>query len=407
MIYLHVPFCKSFCTYCDFYSEICVPGESAGVQKLFAERVCREIDQRREEIAAARFPRTLYVGGGTPSVLDIRLLRSIVSHIATAQELARGSESENFTLRGMLSSPHCQPPANAKQLRHEVREATGELPFEEFTVEVNPEDIVRKGAAYARALVGLGVTRVSMGVQSFSDPLLRWMNRRHDAATAVKAVEILREAGVKNLSLDLIFGISHLSDDVWMDTIEKALELRPEHISAYQLSIEPGSALAGMVSDGRYREAGEEQCRLQYELLCTRLAAAGFKHYEISNFARPGFEALHNSAYWVRLPYVGLGPGAHSFDGVRTRSWNSEGLTDWSRSDEVLSDEDERTETLMLGLRTADGLPEEWLRDNCDPAVLDSLLDEGSLARAGCPHGHIRIPESHFFISDSIISELI
>ena len=364
MIYLHVPFCKSFCTYCDFYSEICVPGESAGVQKLFAERVCREIDQRREEIAAARFPRTLYVGGGTPSVLDIRLLRSIVNHFR-------------------------------------------DLLFDEFTVEVNPEDIVRKGAAYARALVRLGVTRVSMGVQSFSDPLLRWMNRRHDAATAVKAVEILREAGVKNLSLDLIFGISHLSDDVWMDTIEKALELRPEHISAYQLSIEPGSALAGMVSDGRYREAGEEQCRLQYELLCTRLAAAGFKHYEISNFARPGFEALHNSAYWVRLPYVGLGPGAHSFDGVRTRSWNSEGLTDWSRSDEVLSDEDERTETLMLGLRTADGLPEEWLRDNCDPAVLDSLLDEGSLARAGCPHGHIRIPESHFFISDSIISELI
>ena len=406
MVYLHVPFCKSFCTYCDFYSEICASKESAGVQKLFAERVCREVEERRDEIAAARFPRTLYVGGGTPSVLDIRILHTIVSHIAAAQRLARGSESESSTLRGMLSSPHCQPPATAQQLRREVREAT-DLPFEEFTVEVNPEDIVRKGAAYARALVGLGVTRVSMGVQSFDDQILRWMNRRHNAATAVKAVSILRDAGVKNMSIDLIFGISHLSDDVWMETIEKALELRPEHISAYQLSIEPGSALAGMVADGRYREAGEEQCRLQYELLCSRLTAAGFRHYEISNFAKPGFEALHHSAYWVRLPYVGLGPGAHSFDGVRTRSWNSEGLTDWSRSSEVLTDEDVHTETLMLGLRTADGLPEDWLRDNCDPAILDSLLDEGSLARTASPHGHIRIPEIHFFTSDSIISELL
>ena len=231
------------------------------------------------------------------------------------------------------------------------------------------------------------------------------MNRRHNAATAVKAAEILREAGVGNLSLDLIFGISQLNDEEWQGTIEQALKLHPQHISAYQLSIEPGSALAGMVARGQYREAGEELCRRQYEQLCERLAAAGFRHYEISNFARPGFEALHNSAYWVRLPYVGLGPGAHSFDGGQTRSWNSEGLTDWTRSSETLSDEDVRTETLMLGLRTADGLPEAWLRDNANPALIDALLAAGSLVRHR--GASLRIPEDRFFISDEIIRELV
>ena len=259
MIYLHVPFCKSFCAYCDFYSEVCPANESARAQKLFADGVCREIDARRQEIAAADGLRTLYVGGGTPSVLDIKELERIVRHLDTG-------------------------------------------PYEEFTVEINPEDIVSKGGDYVRALLDLGVTRISMGVQSMDDGILRWMRRRHDSARAVEAVRILRQAGVDNLSLDLIFGLSQLSDAQWTDTLDRVLQLQPEHISAYQLSIEPGSALAEMVKNGDYVEAGEELCRHQYGILCSRLAAAGFHHYEISNFALPGREAVHNSAYWKRHP---------------------------------------------------------------------------------------------------------
>ena len=360
MIYLHIPFCKSFCAYCDFYSEVCPANESARAQKLFADRVCREIDGRRAEIEAAQGLRTLYVGGGTPSVLDIRELERIVRHLDAG-------------------------------------------PYEEFTVEVNPEDIVSKGGDYVRALLDLGVTRISMGVQSMDDGILRWMRRRHDSARATEAVRILRESGVRNLSLDLIFGLSQFSDAQWTSTLDQVLALRPEHISAYQLSIEPGSALAGMVRKGEYAEADETLCRRQYELLCERLGAARFRHYEISNFALPGREAVHNNAYWRRLPYVGLGPGAHSFDGLRTRSWNSEGLADWTRGSETLSDRDAVVETLMLGLRTADGLPESWLRAHCDPAVLDTLLTEGALVREA---DRLRIPEDCFFVSDDIIRDL-
>ena len=360
MIYLHIPFCKSFCAYCDFYSEVCPANESARAQKLFADRVCGEIDERRAEIAAAQGLRTLYIGGGTPSVLDIRELERIVRHLDAG-------------------------------------------PYEEFTVEVNPEDIVSKGGDYVRALLDLGVTRISMGVQSMDDRILRWMRRRHDSARAAEAVRILRESGVRNLSLDLIFGLSQLSDAQWTATLEQVLALRPEHISAYQLSIEPGSALAEMVRKGEYAEADETLCRRQYGLLCERLAAAGFRHYEISNFALPGREAVHNSAYWRRLPYIGLGPGAHSFDGRQTRSWNSEGLADWTRSSETLSGRDAAVETLMLGLRTADGLPESWLRAHCDPAVLDTLLAEGALVREA---DRLRIPEDRFFVSDDIIRDL-
>ena len=386
MVYLHVPFCKSFCAYCDFYSEVCPANESARAQKLFADGVCREMDARRAEIAATEGLRTLYIGGGTPSVLDIGELARIVRH-----------------LRAM------RWPAGPV-----MTEAPAMTEWEEFTVEVNPEDIVTRGTGYVRALLDLGVTRISMGVQSMDDGILRWMRRRHDSARAVEAVRILREAGVRKLSLDLSFGLSQLSDAVWADTLEQTLQLQPEHVSAYQLSIEPGSALAESVREGRYTEADEALCRHQYELLCERLRAAGFHHYEISNFARPGFEAVHNSAYWRRLPYVGLGPGAHSFDGGRTRSWNSEALDGWTRSSETLSDEDVRTETLMLGLRTAEGLPEDWLRAHCDPATLETLLAQGALIPAVPGHKpgenvrgrNLRIPEDHFFVSDDIIRDL-
>lgn len=326
---------------------------------------------------------TLYIGGGTPSVLPLDVLRRIVDALLSSRSLRRGENTVG-----------------------------AQSPFEEFTVEVNPEDIVEKGGEYVRGLLALGVNRVSMGIQSFDDGILRWMNRRHSAAGAVEAFRILRRCGVRNISVDLIFGLSQLADDVWKDTIERALELAPEHISAYQLSIEEGSALAKLVADGRYVEASDEQCRHQYDVLCQTLRQAGYHHYEISNFARPGFEAVHNSAYWSRVPYIGLGPGAHSLTGD-IRSWNSQELphrsTDgspatYSRTSETLSPEDIRVERIMLSLRTDKGLEAAELYSLADRAVINSLLSEGALEKQG---GSIRIPESRLFTSDEIIRELI
>lgn len=384
MIYLHVPFCGSFCTYCDFYSEICRGGRAFNE---YADAVLKEVNDRREEIcmnmSAPGAVNTLYIGGGTPSLLPLDVLRRIVDALLSSRSLRRGENTVG-----------------------------AQSPFEEFTVEVNPEDIVEKGGEYVRGLLETGVDRVSMGIQSFDDGILRWMNRRHSAAGAVEAFRILRRCGVRNISVDLIFGLSQLADDVWEDTIERALELAPEHLSAYQLSIEEGSALAKLVADGRYVEASDEQCRHQYDVLCQTLRQAGYHHYEISNFARPGFEAVHNNAYWSRVPYIGLGPGAHSLTGD-IRSWNSQELphrsTDgspatYSRTSETLSPEDIRVERIMLSLRTDKGLEAAELYSLTDRAVINSLLSEGALEKQG---GSIRIPESRLFTSDEIIRELI
>lgn len=394
MIYLHVPFCGSFCTYCDFYSEIC---RSRQAFNEYADAVIAEIRDRRKELemnmSAQDAVNTLYIGGGTPSVLPLDVLSRIVGAV---------SQTERLSLVAEQFSPVTEP----------VEVTTPTELFDEFTVEVNPEDIVEKGREYVRGLLALGVNRISMGIQSFNDDILRWMNRRHDAGNAVKAFHILRESGVRNISIDLIFGISQLTDETWKDTIEKALELSPEHISAYQLSIEEGSALAKMVADGRYVEASEEQCRRQYDILCRCLGRSGYHHYEISNFAKPGFEAVHNSAYWRRAPYIGLGPGAHSLTG-NVRSWNSQELphrsTDgspatYSRTSETLSPEDIRVERIMLSLRTDKGLEAAELYSLADRAVINSLLSEGALEKQG---DSIRIPEDHLFTSDEIIRELI
>ena len=383
MIYVHVPFCRSFCTYCGFYSEICSRKETQQVQNRFfgdyAEALCGEIIERRQEIAASRSqaPDTLYIGGGTPSVLPVEVLARIVR-------------------------------------------ALGPETYEEFTVEVNPDDVTAGGAPYVAALRALGVNRISMGVQSFDDGILRWMNRRHDAAGAREAFRLLRAAAFDNISIDLIFGLSQLSDEIWESTINEALALHPEHISAYQLSIEEDSALAEMLKDGRYTEASEEQCRGQYDTLCRMLAEAGYVHYEISNWALPGREAVHNSAYWRRVPYVGLGPAAHSFSlspAPGVRSWNSEEparqdasgrLLRWCSESETLSSREVAEEAIMLALRTAAGIPLPLLRRLSPAAPMDALLASGSLRLIPSSSGEprVRIPEDHFFVSDGIIARL-
>ena len=316
---------------------------------------------------------------------------------------------------------------------------------DEFTVEVNPEDIVEKGPEYARGLLQLGVSRVSMGVQSLDDRVLRWMNRRHDAASARKAYGILREAGFRNISVDLISGISFLDDDTWLSTIDEVLSgmgtgTAPEHISAYQLSVEPDSALAGMVESGHYSEAPDDRCERQYYILCRRLAEAGYHHYEISNFALPGREAVHNSAYWRHVPYAGLGPGAHSLriegaaspEGVSgerkryIRSWNIPDVRKYISSclsggcgaypeesagagivqTETLTPEQVAIERIMLGLRTDRGVESSCLESYADGSGLAKMIDKGFLVPASDP-SFLRIPEKHFFISDSIIADII
>lgn len=359
----------------------------------YADAVIAEIRDRQKELemnmSARDAVNTLYIGGGTPSVLPLDVLSRIVGAVSQTERLSLVTEQLSLVTEPV-----------------EVTVPT-EL-FDEFTVEVNPEDIVEKGLEYVRGLLALGVNRISMGIQSFNDDILRWMNRRHDAARAVEAFRILRGSGVRNISIDLIFGISQLTDEIWENTIEKALELSPEHISAYQLSIEEGSALAKMVADGRYVEASEEQCRRQYDILCRCLGRSGYHHYEISNFAKPGFEAVHNSAYWRRVPYIGLGPGAHSLTG-NIRSWNSQELphrniVTYSRNFETLSPEDIRVERIMLSLRTDKGLETTELYSLADRTVIETLLNEGALELHGT---RIRIPEDRLFTSDEIIRELI
>ena len=473
MIYLHVPFCRSFCTYCGFHSRICSGAESPQVQN-FIRSVCAEAAARRAEIAAARAAsvHTLYLGGGTPSLLSLDQLAAIIDAVTAA---CRG---DNPPVIPSESLPVI--PSEAKESAPVIPSEAKESIFEEFTMEVNPDDIVAGGVGYARGLRALGVNRISMGVQSWDDGILRWMNRRHDAAGARRAFAALREAGFDNISLDLIFGLSQLSDAVWAETLRQTVALRPEHISAYQLSVDPDSALDGLVRAGRYREAPDTVAARQYALLCETLAAAGYVHYEVSNFALPGREAIHNSAYWRRLPYVGLGPAAHSFDGSR-RSWNST-APDWNGPDsapgghnsahnvssapdsapaghnsaqnvssapdsapggsvvdaeagetpqrgkrhfaggsETLTAAEAREEAIMLGLRTAAGIPAALLADlsagipDAPPAASSSvfalapaaerLLAEGALVRL--PGGRLRIPESRWFISDDIISSLL
>lgn len=430
MIYVHIPFCKSFCTYCGFYSE------TSACYDRYVEALLGEIDSRKSEFDATMDVNTLYIGGGTPSVMPLPLLCRVVEAL---------------------------------------KDESGSRNFDEFTVELNPEDVIQRGEAYAEALLGMGVTRASMGVQSFDDAVLRWMNRRHDAETAVRAYRILEKSGFRNISIDLIFGLPELGQDsqtrhsdsqpkhsdflsgrftghrgkdgyvpllderLWRETILRALDISasgmlPSHISAYQLSVEPDSALDGMIADGRCREASEESCARQYEILCEELSAAGYHHYEISNFALPGMEARHNSAYWRHVPYVGLGPGAHSLsilpDGHRCRSWNSPDLKLYLETfaplgqrdtgcsgQETLSPVQLGIENVMLGLRTSRGCPLSELVSACDRARLDSAISSGHLVPvpgsselSGLEDStaqYYRIPEKYFFISDGIISELL
>lgn len=348
-LYVHFPFCASKCIYCDFYARVRRDWDP------YAEALIREITDRHDFLKGVP-PTTVYYGGGTPSLLPVSVLERVT-----------GALHDAFGLRQL----------------------------EEFTVEVNPDDICPDKAA---ALREMGVSRVSMGVQSFCDEHLRWMRRRHTAADAATAFGMLRREGFDNLSLDLIFGFTGLREEQWLYNIGQALALQPEHISCYQMT-------------GRWADPDEELCRRQYLRLQEQLTAAGYVQYETSNYARPGFESRHNRAYWDRSAYLGIGAGAHSFDGDRLRCWNTPDIDRYIAgrpgSEERLSDREILEEKLMLGLRMLQGVDLSRLAPAEQAAIQKTTLEE--LSRAGkliCEGNRIRIPAAEIFVSDWIISRL-
>lgn len=377
-IYVHIPLCKSKCIYCGFYSK---PLSLFNAGKLADAIVCEAVER-----SCSTKIETVYFGGGTPSVLNISELQKIVDAL-----------HHNFNIS----------------------------PDAEFTVEVNPDDIT---PSYARALKELGVNRISMGVQSFEDEHLKWMRRRHSALDVVNAFGILREAGFSNISLDLIFGFKGLSTSQLESNLEKLIALNPEHISTYQLSIDPGSILEKLSPKGENFLLGDADCGAQYALIQNRLQAAGYEQYEVSNFAREGKVSCHNSNYWRRIPYIGLGPGAHSFAGTH-REWNNDDISGYlayySGNKDVaisgcedLSAQDIFTESVMLGLRRCDGVSEALLSRlaaeagvNCNHLqnAVEEQIALGNIVRSKTDSGEffIRIPPEKMFVSDSIILNLL
>ena len=372
-IYVHIPFCASRCSYCDFFSTLRLSesGEPY-VNALLAEAALRQTELQGEPI------RTLYLGGGTPSQLPLPLLSRLIN--------------------GLL-----------EQLDLEA--------VEELTVEANPDDVTPE---WCRAVSRLGVNRVSMGVQSFEDKILRLIGRRHTAQQAAEAVARLRAAGIDNISIDLIFGLPGQAPESWAASVRQAIDLQPQHISAYGLTYEEGTRLWHQRERGEVTEVPEEQCLEMYRVLVDMLQAAGYEHYEISNFAKPGYRSRHNSSYWNDTPYLGLGAAAHSYDG-RVRRYNphdlqryiskitagetafeQEELTSWERYDE----------RVMLGLRTSDGVDAERLRQDFGDDAWQHFTGEASKHITA---GHLRVTRDHRYVltrdgimlSDSIIRDLM
>lgn len=362
MVYVHIPFCRSWCLYCGFYSELGKPTPE------FIDRICAEALSRRDEIEESSAVNTLYIGGGTPSVLPL-------------EDLGR------------------------------IADACGGRRWREWTVEVNPDDVTPE---YASGLRELGVNRVSVGVQSLDDAVLRWMARRHDADGARRAFRALRDAGFDNISVDIIFGINGFAFSSLEATMREILAWRPEHVSAYQLSIDDNSELRKLNRTGEYCELDDDECFRQYFYICSALAGSGYEHYEISNWARPGYRAVHNSAYWTRAPYVGIGPAAHSFNGDR-RSWHADSISSWDLGEEDLTEREIWEEQVMLGLRTAEGVPSEILanrppEDEDDYTPGEYIPDPGKYIARLVPSavpGNLRIPEDLWFVADDIISGII
>ncbi len=311
-VYVHVPFCARRCTYCDFAIAV---RKHVPVRE-YLDALSREVALAGDAAAA----RTVYLGGGTPSLLGAEGVTEV-----------------------------------ARILR--VPAAT-----DEFTIEANPDDVT---PAAARGWRKAGVTRLSLGVQSFDPAVLAWMHRTHTTEASGRAVGVARAEGMRSVSVDLIFALPAFLHRDFAADLRQALALEPDHISLYGLTVEPVTPLGRQVAHGEVQPATDARYAEEYALAHERLAAAGYRFYEVSNAARPGHEAIHNSAYWTLASYLGLGPSAHSFDGTE-RWWNAPAYTTWLKrlaagsspvtGREALDEAARKLERVYLGLRTARGL---------------------------------------------------
>lgn len=350
-LYVHIPFCHSKCIYCDFYSVV-----APRLMEKVVEGLLCEFGARKDETGGHGFE-TVYFGGGTPSSLPLDLQRRLFRAL---------------------------PLADAA----------------EVTIEANPEDI---DGPTARFWLSQGINRVSLGLQTFSDPVLRRIGRRHSAADAVRAVELLRETGFDNISIDLIYGLPGVDFDTWKSDLARALSLPITHLSAYSLTFTEGTMLWKLLQRGKVEPISDDDTERRFLILREMTSDAGFDHYEISNFARPGYRSRHNSGYWTPgHPWIGIGPSAHSFDGT-TRRIDLAGTDRWLAAlpapffIEEETELDRINDTLVASLRTLDGLYLSALPPRYAAELLRRarpFLDSGALLLRPAPASEAAAPYS-------------
>lgn len=339
-IYIHIPFCNSKCAYCGFYS---IPSQKRKAE--FLEALKQEMVSRKDYLHGEAVE-TIYFGGGTPSILKVEEIEYLLGLI-----------QEYYSVE-----------ANA-----------------EITLEANPDTLSME---YLQGLRAIGINRLSIGIQSFFDDDLRYLSRRHDAGHARQCIQLAKDAGFDNISIDLIYGLPTSNADQWSRNLDLFFELEIPHLSAYALTLEPNSILTKQIEMGKVLPINEEDAVRDYEVLCRRAAENGYLHYEISNFCKPGKHSRHNSSYWFGIPYAGFGPSAHSFDGT-SRQWNVASLERYGESErEALSPEQIYDEYVMLRLRTLWGIDLKYMKremgerfsDYCERQA-EPLVAEGRLSR--------------------------
>ena len=370
-IYIHIPFCKTRCIYCDFYSTTLSEFKGRYIQAL-----CRELEIRRDYLQGAPIE-TIYLGGGTPSQLT----------------------QEDFL-----------------QIFETIERVYGMKQVREITLEANPDDLTPE---YTRMLATLPFNRISMGIQTFNEKTLQLLKRRHTAPQAIAAVEHCRKAGFQNISIDLIYGLPGETAESWKYDLKQAIALNVEHISAYHLIYEEGTPMYNMLQQHRISEVDEESSVGFFSELIDQLTTAGYEHYEISNFSRPGYHSQHNTAYWKNIPYLGSGPSAHSFN-HQEREWNIASLNDYINGIEngkrIYETEDLNTVTrynefIITSLRTGWGIPLAILKEDFGTGLWQYCLDSAALSLKNGKliekDNALRLTREGIFISDSIMSDLL
>jgi oxygen-independent coproporphyrinogen-3 oxidase len=370
-IYVHIPFCKKICSYCDFY-KILAPED----KKPLIEAVIRELNTRADYLGAEKIG-TIYLGGGTPSVLSVKETDSIISAI----------------YKKFRVEENC-----------------------EITSELNPDDI---DSSYMNGLKSAGINRISLGIQSWRDPDLKMLNRRHDSARASKALTDTFNAGFNNVTIDLIYGLPGMTTSDWEANLDRSLEYEIKHLSAYHLTVEPSTAFWKMKEQGLIEEPDEEESNSQFSLLIDKMDAAGFIHYEISNFGREGYFSRHNTSYWQQVNYLGIGPSAHSFNGY-SRQWNVKNVEEYIsavNSGSIFYEKEEldiRTrfnEYIMTSLRTMWGIDLEYVENSFEKEGYDYILNlSGKFRQYGLmklDKKNLVLTDQGKMISDNIISEFM